>query len=187
MRGERCCSWSSGCALAAVRSSVSLGQSTSAVATQLVADRRHQRRLLVGVSYRRDAFAGSAPEASWPSATCSRGGNQLRGRPVTGTLEYRVDAINTAQNFVIATGLEPGSTTDTAIAHDYPGPGPFRASWPAAARSATWSSTTIRATTSAPTATWPARTSRRSPACRRSSPSAPVERRRSRAGDRSGR
>ena len=45
----------------------------------------------------------------------------------TPTLQYRVDAINVAENFLIGTALEPGTTNDLTLSHLYDTPGPFRA------------------------------------------------------------
>jgi hypothetical protein len=45
----------------------------------------------------------------------------------TGTLQYRVDAINVAEDFLVGTALEPGSNTDTLISHAYASAGPFTA------------------------------------------------------------
>jgi Ca2+-binding RTX toxin-like protein len=83
-------------------------------------------------AFARDGYTGSAPDG-FPAV------GDIIDEDIGGTaffygdsantpqLQYRVDSINVAENFLTATALEPGSTTDTTLSHAYGSPGPFRA------------------------------------------------------------
>lgn len=47
------------------------------------------------------------------------------GSAGTGTLEFRVDAINPGEDYLVGTALEPGSTSDPTLTHQYATAGPF--------------------------------------------------------------
>jgi RTX calcium-binding nonapeptide repeat (4 copies) len=83
-------------------------------------------------AFARDGYPGSAPDghpAVGDIINESIGGTAFFYGDSSGTpqLQYRVDSINVAENFLTGTALEPGSSTDTTLTHAYGSPGPFRA------------------------------------------------------------